>query len=120
MEILLTIRERLALRDVLRATCRGKKLDPKRKQARDVLKKFSIPKEELSLYELDVPGIGIQRIAAAVDRADKSPAAFDLSKEDARFLQDKLSEGLANLGPEDDEWLDPLEAKLGKLDDSDN
>jgi hypothetical protein len=113
MLITLNIKQRLELQAAIRGLCRGKKKDPKRRQGGEVLAKFKIPADEMLRYEIEVPGQGAIRNQVTIS---KGPAVgVDLTKEDARFLEALMAEGFTNLGPEDDEWLEPLEEALAKV-----
>lgn len=113
MEISITVKMRLELISLINSACRGKKKDPKRRQGREVLAKINFDEDELKLYQVEVPGAGTIQLKQAIKKADAT--AVSLTKEDARFLEALMADNFTNLGPEDDDWLDPLEEVLASV-----
>ena len=111
MKIALSIKQRLELAGVMDRHCRGKKKDPKRRKAADIIKKIEIPEDELALYVVDTPA-GPWQQAAVIKRGPVEE--IELTVDEARFLDATCEEGFVNLGPKDDEWVDDLFEKLEK------
>jgi hypothetical protein len=119
MLISLTIRERLELTNLIHRVCRGKPKDANRIWGRDVLKIIRIPKDDLLLYETEIPGFPGQaaRNMRTIEAAE--PVDFEISLRDVKFLKRIMDEGATkeggpwtNLGPDDDDWWMPLDEKI--------
>ena len=105
LSLTLTLFQRMQILGTLRQKCRGKAKDSKRVMAKGIYKMLKLPDEEALKYEIAAPSGQVMYNMVAIKQAKSS--AFELSAEQLRFLDEVLAD-LDNLGPEDDDWYEPL------------